>query len=183
MQFAMPRVVSSIAGSPASPVAAAGVDEGERVRIRESVMAGPAFAGGLGDASRVPILAMIVGAGALERALAEAGHAEVRRQVLTGEVTGESLVLVTSRSALPGLEENERISLDVLPDDEAAAMLAELIGAGLSTTDAARTRSATPSTMNVVVACARRSASPSQTMLSPFVTSPATPATPVMRPK
>jgi hypothetical protein len=39
-------------------------------------------------------------------------------------------VLVTSRSVLPGLEVDERISLDVLPEDEAAVMLARVIGAG-----------------------------------------------------
>ena len=48
------------------------------------------------------------------------------RPLLPG--AGGSLVLVTSRSVLPGLEVNERISLDVLPEDEAAAMLAGLIG-------------------------------------------------------
>jgi tetratricopeptide (TPR) repeat protein len=42
---------------------------------------------------------------------------------------GRSLVLVTSRSVLPGLEADLRISLDVLPQDEAVAMLAALIGA------------------------------------------------------
>ena len=49
------------------------------------------------------------------------------RPLLPG--AGGSLVLVTSRSVLPGLEVDERISLDVLPEDEAAAMLAGLIGA------------------------------------------------------
>jgi tetratricopeptide (TPR) repeat protein len=48
------------------------------------------------------------------------------RPLLPG--TGESLVLVTSRSVLPGLEVNERVSLDVLTDGEAAAMLAGLAG-------------------------------------------------------
>jgi len=41
---------------------------------------------------------------------------------------GGSLVLVTSRSVLPGLEADERISLDVLTADEAVAMLAGLAG-------------------------------------------------------
>jgi tetratricopeptide (TPR) repeat protein len=50
------------------------------------------------------------------------------RPLLPG--AGGSLVLVTSRSLLPGLEVDERISLDVLPEDEAVAMLAGLIGAG-----------------------------------------------------
>ena len=48
------------------------------------------------------------------------------RPLLPG--AGGSLVLVTSRSALPGLEVDERISLDILPPDEAAAMLAAIIG-------------------------------------------------------
>jgi tetratricopeptide (TPR) repeat protein len=48
------------------------------------------------------------------------------RPLLPG--AGESLVLVTSRSVLPGLEVNERISLDTLPPDEAASMLAQVIG-------------------------------------------------------
>ena len=50
------------------------------------------------------------------------------RPLLPG--AGESLVLVTSRSALPGLEVDERISLDVLPEDEAVAMLVGVIGVG-----------------------------------------------------
>jgi hypothetical protein len=41
---------------------------------------------------------------------------------------GASLVLVTSRSMLPGLEVDERISLDVLTEDEAVALLAGLGG-------------------------------------------------------
>jgi len=49
------------------------------------------------------------------------------RPLLPG--TGGSLVLVTSRSVLPGLEADERISLDILPEAEAAAMLAQVIGA------------------------------------------------------
>ena len=49
------------------------------------------------------------------------------RPLLPG--TGGSLVMVTSRSVLPGLEADERISLDVLPEDEAAAMLAQVAGA------------------------------------------------------
>ena len=48
------------------------------------------------------------------------------RPLLPG--TGGSLVLVTSRSVLPGLEVDERIDLDVLPVDEATALLAGLIG-------------------------------------------------------
>jgi tetratricopeptide (TPR) repeat protein len=49
------------------------------------------------------------------------------RPLLPG--AGGSLVLVTSRSVLPGLEADERISLDILPPDEAAAMLAQVTGA------------------------------------------------------
>jgi tetratricopeptide (TPR) repeat protein len=49
------------------------------------------------------------------------------RPLLPG--AGGSLVLVTSRSVLPGLEADERISLDILPADEAAAMLARVIRA------------------------------------------------------
>jgi tetratricopeptide (TPR) repeat protein len=48
------------------------------------------------------------------------------RPLLPG--AGGSLVLVTSRSVLPGLEVDERVSLDVLPEDEAVAMLARVIG-------------------------------------------------------
>ena len=48
------------------------------------------------------------------------------RPLLPG--TGGSLVLITSRSVLPGLEVDERIDLDVLPADEATALLAGLIG-------------------------------------------------------
>jgi tetratricopeptide (TPR) repeat protein len=48
------------------------------------------------------------------------------RPLLPG--AGGSLVLVTSRSVLPGLEVDERISLDTLPPDEAAAMFAGVIG-------------------------------------------------------
>ena len=55
------------------------------------------------------------------------------RPLLPG--AGGSLVLVTSRSALPGLEADDRINLDVLPEDEAVAMLAGLIGAGRSAAD------------------------------------------------
>jgi tetratricopeptide (TPR) repeat protein len=49
------------------------------------------------------------------------------RPLLPG--AGESLVLVTSRSVLPGLEADERISLDVLSEGDAEAMLARMIGA------------------------------------------------------
>jgi tetratricopeptide (TPR) repeat protein len=49
------------------------------------------------------------------------------RPLLPG--AGGSLVLVTSRSVLPGLEVDERISLDTLPENEAAAMLSAIIGA------------------------------------------------------
>ena len=48
------------------------------------------------------------------------------RPLLPG--AGRALVVVTSRSVLPGLELDERISLDVLAEDEAAAMLAGLAG-------------------------------------------------------
>jgi tetratricopeptide (TPR) repeat protein len=49
------------------------------------------------------------------------------RPLLPG--AGGSLVLVTSRSVLPGLEADERVSLDVLTEGEAAAMLTRVIGA------------------------------------------------------
>jgi tetratricopeptide (TPR) repeat protein len=48
------------------------------------------------------------------------------RPLLPG--AGRSLVLVTSRSSLPALETDDRISLDVLPENEAADLLAEIIG-------------------------------------------------------
>jgi tetratricopeptide (TPR) repeat protein len=48
------------------------------------------------------------------------------RPLLPG--AGGSLVLITSRSALPGLEVDERVGLDVLPEDEATVLLAGLIG-------------------------------------------------------
>ena len=48
------------------------------------------------------------------------------RPLLPG--AGGSLVLITSRSALPGLEVDERIGLDVLPEKAADALLARLIG-------------------------------------------------------
>jgi tetratricopeptide (TPR) repeat protein len=48
------------------------------------------------------------------------------RPLLPG--AGGSLVLVTSRSVLPGLEVDERVSLDTLPPGEAEAMLAQVIG-------------------------------------------------------
>ena len=50
------------------------------------------------------------------------------RPLLPG--AGRSLVIVTSRSVLPGLEADDRIDLDVLSEDEAAALLGGLIGAG-----------------------------------------------------
>jgi tetratricopeptide (TPR) repeat protein len=50
------------------------------------------------------------------------------RPLLPG--AGGSLVLVTSRSMLPGLEADTRISLDVLSEAEAVTMLAGIIGEG-----------------------------------------------------
>jgi tetratricopeptide (TPR) repeat protein len=55
------------------------------------------------------------------------------RALLPG--AGGSLVLVTSRSVLPGLEADERISLDVLTADEAVAMLAGLAGTARAAID------------------------------------------------
>jgi tetratricopeptide (TPR) repeat protein len=49
------------------------------------------------------------------------------RPLLPG--AGGSLVLITSRSVLPGLELDERVSLDILPASEAVAMLAQIAGA------------------------------------------------------
>ena len=57
------------------------------------------------------------------------------RPLLPG--AGGSLVLVTSRSVLPGLEADERIRLDVLNEDEAAAMLVGLAGAARAAADPA----------------------------------------------
>jgi hypothetical protein len=53
------------------------------------------------------------------------------RPLLPG--AGEALVIVTGRSALPGLEADERIELDVLPEAEAVAVLARAIGARAET--------------------------------------------------
>jgi len=55
------------------------------------------------------------------------------RPLLPG--AGESLVLITSRSVLPGLEVDERIGLDVLAEEEATALLARLIGAERAVTE------------------------------------------------
>ncbi len=55
------------------------------------------------------------------------------RPLLPG--AGGSLVIVTSRSVLPGLEADDRIDLDVLSEDEAAALLGGLTGAGRAATD------------------------------------------------
>jgi tetratricopeptide (TPR) repeat protein len=52
------------------------------------------------------------------------------RPLLPG--AGGSLVLITSRSVLPGLETDARISLDVLTEDRAAVMLAALTGVARS---------------------------------------------------
>jgi tetratricopeptide (TPR) repeat protein len=54
-----------------------------------------------------------------------AAEAQVR-PLLPG--AGSSLVLITSRSTLTGLEVDERIDLDVFPDAQASALLAQLIG-------------------------------------------------------
>ncbi len=64
-----------------------------------------------------------------------AGHEQVR-PLLPG--TGGSLVLVTSRRRLAALEDAAAISLDILPPDEAAALLASLAARpGLQAGDAA----------------------------------------------
>jgi tetratricopeptide (TPR) repeat protein len=73
--------------------------------------------------------AMLRGAIASRRVLVVLDNAVSEAQVrplLPG--AGQSLVLVTSRSLLPGLEVDERISLDVLPPDQAAALLGGIIG-------------------------------------------------------
>ena len=59
--------------------------------------------------------------------LDNAGTEAQVRPLLPG--AGGSLVLITSRSVLPGLEVDERIDLDVLPEGEATALLVRLIGA------------------------------------------------------
>ena len=53
---------------------------------------------------------------------------------------GFSLVLITSRRALAGLEVNERVSLGMLSDDEAMALLAKLIGQERAGSDPAALR-------------------------------------------
>jgi tetratricopeptide (TPR) repeat protein len=63
-----------------------------------------------------------------------AAEAQVR-PLLPG--TGGSLVIVTSRSALPGLEADDRINLDVLSRAEAAGLLARLAGAERAAADPA----------------------------------------------
>ena len=67
--------------------------------------------------------------------LDNAGSEAQVRPLLPG--AGGSLVLITSRSVLPGLEVDERIELDVLPLDEATALLAGLIGTQRTAADPA----------------------------------------------
>jgi tetratricopeptide (TPR) repeat protein len=49
--------------------------------------------------------------------------------------TGASLVLITSRSVLMGLEVDDRIDLDVLPDDQAVTLLTKLAGPSRAATE------------------------------------------------
>jgi tetratricopeptide (TPR) repeat protein len=65
--------------------------------------------------------------------LDNAATEEQVRPLLPG--AGASLVLITSRSALAGLELDGRIDLDVLPDSEAVALLAKIIGAERAAAD------------------------------------------------
>jgi tetratricopeptide (TPR) repeat protein/transcriptional regulator with XRE-family HTH domain len=68
--------------------------------------------------------------------LDDAAGSEQVRPLLPG--AGGSLVLVTSRRHLTGLEDATAVSLDTLPADEAAALLVRLAGrAGLSAADPA----------------------------------------------
>ena len=68
--------------------------------------------------------------------LDDAADSEQVRPLLPG--SGESLVLVTSRRHLTALEDARTISLDILPQDEAAALLIHLANRpGLSPDDAA----------------------------------------------
>ena len=55
------------------------------------------------------------------------------RPLLPG--AGSSLVIITSRDALAGLEVDQRIDLDVLSDNEATALLAMLIGSDRAATE------------------------------------------------
>ena len=55
------------------------------------------------------------------------------RPLLPG--AGESLVIITSRSALAGLEADERLDLDVLSDCEATALLTAVIGSQRTTAE------------------------------------------------
>ena len=66
------------------------------------------------------------------------------RPLLPG--AGSSLVLITSRSMLPGLELDYRINLDVLPDNEAIELLTRLIGEARSEAEAEAVR-------QIVTAC------------------------------
>ena len=79
-----------------------------------------------GVTERSGLLRQLLGSLRLVMVLDNARTEAQVRPLLPG--AGTSLVLVTSRSTLPGLETDERISLDVLSQDEAVTMLAGLGG-------------------------------------------------------
>ena len=79
-----------------------------------------------GVTERSGLLRQLLGSRRLVMVLDNARTEAQVRPLLPG--AGTSLVLVTSRSTLPGLETDERISLDVLSQDEAVTMLAGLGG-------------------------------------------------------
>jgi hypothetical protein len=70
-------------------VGAAGLEGERRARLRDAVLAGPAAAAAspLDQAQRAGLLARLVAAGDVQRALAGAGHADVRIRALPGPVT------------------------------------------------------------------------------------------------
>jgi hypothetical protein len=82
--------MSDAEGSTSGPLAWPAEFAGEegRVRLREAALAGPVSGRSPLDAEgRSRLLAGLVGSAAVEEALAEAGHADGRRRVLTGEAT------------------------------------------------------------------------------------------------
>ncbi|WP_283134027.1 IS4 family transposase [Rhizohabitans arisaemae] len=91
-QFATPQTRPSITGFPAAPPGRAVAGHDERERIRQAVAAGPGPATALTRTVRASILETLIGAGTVRQALTQAGHAEVRRQTLVGEVTALTIL-------------------------------------------------------------------------------------------